>query len=104
MPVKSNMNGFKKLVENAKNLEEKQSVRLEDLMSPEFLAGCSDFQDIEHMFTESGYTVNSKEDFEAIPDEEWEVFIKNNTSFESWEDMQKAAGAEYVRKQMFKGL
>ncbi|KYZ08715.1 MULTISPECIES: hypothetical protein [Vibrio harveyi group] len=104
MPVKSNMDSFEKLAENTRNLQRKKSVKLADLMDSEFLAGCSDFKDLEHMFDESGFIINSKEDFEAIPDEEWEVFITNNTSFESWEDMQKAASAAFVKKQMLKGL
>lgn len=39
-----------------------------------------------------------------IPDQEWEDFIIANTSFESWEDMQKAAAVAVLSKRMHQGL
>ncbi|UKA27827.1 hypothetical protein IHC93_17600 [Photobacterium damselae subsp. damselae] len=104
MPIKSNMDGLKKLEKNARELDGKHQVKLADLMSPDFITSCSNFKDLDHLFSESGFVVESKEDFEAIPDAEWEEFIVRNTSFDSWEEMQKAAGAEYVKKQLLKGL
>ncbi|HGS5218724.1 TPA: hypothetical protein ACMDUP_004473 [Vibrio parahaemolyticus] len=104
MPIKSNNDGLKKLAKNARELDGKRQVKLTDLMTPEFIANCSDFRDLEHLFDESGFVVESKEDFEAIPDAAWEDFIVKNTSFASWEAMQKSAGEEYIKKQLFKGL
>lgn len=103
MPIKSNMDGLKKLEKNARELDGKHQVKLVDLMSPNFITSCSNFKDLDHLFSGSGFIVESKEDFEAIPDTEWEEFIVSNTSFDSWEDMQKSAGAEYIKKQLFKG-
>ena len=67
-------------------------------------SNCSNFNDIEHLFEASGFTVESKEDFEAIPDDKWNEFIVKNTSFNSWEDMQKEAMNLYVKEQLLKGL
>jgi hypothetical protein len=105
MTFKSNNNGgLKKLAKNARELGGKRQVKLTDLMTPEFVSNCSNFRDLEHLFDESGFVVESQEDFKAIPDTVWEEFIVKNTSFDSWEAMQKAAGAEYMKKNLFKGL
>jgi hypothetical protein len=48
----------------------------------------------------SPFKVETKEDFEAIPDDEWNTYIASNTSFESWEEMQHQAAGEYVAKQI----
>jgi hypothetical protein len=104
MPIKSNMSGLKKLAENAKKMHGKNKVKLTDLMTPEFITHCSQFENLEHLFDSSGFKVVSKEDFAAIPDNEWEEFIISNTSFDSWEEMQKTARTAYVKKQLLKGL
>tara|TARA_R100000353_G_scaffold166904_1_gene128671 strand:+ start:1077 stop:1241 length:165 start_codon:yes stop_codon:yes gene_type:complete len=52
------------------------------------------------LFEASGFKVESKEDFESIPDDEWEAFITQNTSFDSWLEMQKAAMAAYTKKKL----
>lgn len=39
-----------------------------------------------------------------IPDDKWNEFIVKNTSFNSWEDMQKEAMNLYVKEQLLKGL
>ncbi len=104
MPVKSNMDGFKKLAKNLKGMDGSNQVQWTDLMTSGFISGCSPYNDLEHFFAASGFEIKSTEDFEAIPDNEWEDFILNNTSFDSWEDMQKTAMKDYVQKQLFKGL
>lgn len=104
MPIKSDMSGLKKLAENAKKMHGTNEVKLTDLMPPEFISNCSQFENIEQLFDSSGFKVESKEDFAAIPDNEWEEFIVSNTSFNSWEEMQKQAMTEYAKKQLFKGI
>lgn len=104
MPVKSNLDGLKKLSKNAKELSETKQVKLNDLMNPNFITGCSNFGNLDELFDAGGFKIESKEDFEAIPDEEWDQFIVNNTSFGSWEEMQKKAVEAYAKSKLFKGL
>lgn len=104
MKIKSNTDGLKKLAKNAEAMSGTSQIKLKDFMTPKFISNCSNFNDIEHLFDESGFAVESKEDFEAIPDDKWNEFIVENTSFDSWEEMQKEAMAIYVKEQLFKGL
>ncbi len=67
------------------------SISFADLFSPDFMANHTNFKTIQDLFKKSGYSVETEEDFKAIPDEEWEDFITENTSFESWKAMQLKA-------------
>jgi len=45
----------------------------------------------------SGFMVESQADFEAIPDEEWDQFVRANSRFSSWEEMLQEAGQEWLK-------
>lgn len=73
-------------------------VSFTDIFPPQFISEHSNFRTIEELFDKSGFKVESAEDFEAIPDNEWETFIIQNTNFSSWEDMQKSAGNSLIQR------
>jgi hypothetical protein len=104
MPVKSNMKGLDKLKKNLENLGETHEVGLSEIMTADFIAACSAFSGLDQLFSASGFKVESAEDFKAIPNNEWEEFIVNNTTFESWKAMQKAALDKHVKSKIFNGL
>ena len=60
----------------------------------------TDFPTIQAMADASGFKIESKEDFEAIPDVEWDVFVRARTRFQTWQDMQSKAGEEYVVRRL----
>lgn len=86
-----------KIQETAKSLDG-SAIPLEELLNPQFLQEFSRFQSLDEMFAASGYNVESSEDFKAIPDEPWDVFIENNTEFSNWSDMSTKAAADYFFK------
>lgn len=102
--MSSNFKGLEKLQQNMQKLSEKTEIKLDELMNPVFVSGCSKFANIEDLFDASGFTVESPEDFAAIPDEEWEKFIVGHTSFSSWEEMQQQAMQHYTKQQLHIGL
>lgn len=83
------------LDEARKNLEKLAAIgdriSFTDMFTPQFISKHSNFETVEDFFQKSGFKIESQSDFEAIPDDEWETFITQNTSFGSWEDMQKSA-------------
>lgn len=103
MSFKSNGN-LDKLRKNLSELSGTSEVKLVDLMNSTFISSCSQFSSLEALIDASDFKVESKEDFEAIPDDEWEVFIKSNTSHDSWLEMQKSALLSYTKNNLFKGL
>lgn len=104
MPVKINRGGLDQLIRNAKEIDGKHQVKLVDLMNPAFISTHSKYTDFDALLAASGFKVDRTEDFSAIPDDEWDVYIKANTDFENWLEMQKTAGAEYMRSKLFRGL
>jgi hypothetical protein len=104
MSVKIDRSGLDKLIKNAKELDGQHQVKLVDLMNPGFISAHSQFSDFDALLAASGFTVESAEDFAAIPDDEWDAFIKASTDFEDWLEMQQKAGAEYVKSKLSSGL
>lgn len=52
------------------------------------------------MADESGFKIESQQDFEAIPDADWDAFVRSRTRFQTWQDMQAKAGEEYVVRRL----
>jgi hypothetical protein len=104
MPVKINMKGLDRLRKNLESLDGTHKVELKEIMTPEFISGCSTFSGLDQLFNASEFKVENAEDFKAIPDNEWEAFIINNTTFESWAAMQKAALDKFMKSKIEEGL
>ena len=88
------------LAERAKRLDGPHDIPIPELLTPSFVAGCSRFVSADEMFQASGFKIESPEDFKAVPDSEWDAFVKNHTSFGSWQEMLGAAGAAWTKKQL----
>lgn len=88
------------LKERAEALQGEQQIAMGDLMTPAFVAGCSSYTSLEELFGVSPFTITSLEDFKAIPVAEWDTFISTHTRFASWEEMQRAAMKEHVRRKL----
>lgn len=83
-----------------KQLDGNHNVPMSELLTPEFLSGCSKFHSLTELFTGSGFSIKSQEDFKAIPDDEWDRFIRLNTSFAGWREMLHAATAAWTKKKL----
>lgn len=92
--------GLDKLSKNLKKLESTNTVRLDNLFNSTFMKKYTDFISIYELFEKSQYEVNTEEDLKNIPDLEWDIYINSVTKFNSWKDMQKLAGQEFIKKQM----
>jgi hypothetical protein len=105
---KFEMKGFDKvqrrlddIAKRASELDGKQqTVPLSELLNNGFIAEHSSFASFDELLAASPFKVATKEDFEAIPDAEWDTYITANTSFGSWEEMQRKAASEYLVKQI----
>lgn len=95
--IKSNGN-LEQLKKNLAEVAGTTQVKLVDLMPSQFVSNCSKFASLEELFQASGFKVESPEDFAAIPDDEWDAFIKENTTYANWLEMQKTAHSEYAAK------
>lgn len=102
MKVTSDFSGLRKLQENLEALHGSHEVPLSEVITAQFVSSHSRFSDFESLLAEIGVT--TKEEFTALPDEDFDVFIAESTDFENWLDMQKKAMTEYARAKLFAGL
>ena len=91
--VKSTGN-LDKLISNLSEMSGSTEVKLADLMNSEFMSKCSEFSSLDEMFETSPFTIESKEDFFAIPDDEWDIFINRSTTYDNWLEMQKVSSSQ----------
>jgi len=91
---------LRNISQRARELDGTQTLPVTDLITSDFIRSYSRFNSANEMFDASGFKIESKEDFEAIPDEAWDTFIKSNTSFSSWREMLERAGAEWAARKI----
>ena len=78
----------------------REGIPLTELLPIDFLRKHTEFESLQDMFQASGFVVESREDFEKIPDDEWDNFVRSHTRFSSWEEMLGAAGEEWVSRKL----
>ena len=91
---------LKDLGRKAQELDGEHEVSLAEFLSPDFMVHNTDFGNAQEMLDESGFEIESQEDFEKIPDPEWDAFITARTRFSSWEEMLTAATGEWTSEQL----
>jgi hypothetical protein len=96
--------GLRRLQENLEGLSETHRAPLTAILSPAFMQHHTRFASFEAMLAASPFSVETAEDFTAIPGDEWDAFVQRVTSFHSWEAMQKEAGVQWVKEQLLKGI
>ncbi|WKY43776.1 hypothetical protein Q5O14_14225 [Eubacteriaceae bacterium ES2] len=60
-------------------------------LSPSFMQAKTTFKNLEVFFQSFGYEVHSQENFDAIPADQLDLLIRNNTRFENFDAFMSAA-------------
>lgn len=93
----------RKLRRFQKNLDELSrttNVSFDDLFTPSFMDKYTNFSSFEGLLTAGGFIVQSQEDFEAIPEDVFDVHISKHTKFKNWKEMLGKAGEEYIARKL----
>lgn len=104
MPIKVRLDGFKKLAENAEKLDGINTVNLAELLNDGFVSSHSNFKSFDDLLSASPFKATTPDEFDAIPNEQWDEYIAKVTNFDSWQDMQKRALDTYIQRKLFDGL
>lgn len=96
-----NTSDMDKLTENLEKSAEQPDksmsmVSFKDLFTPAFMTTYTDFADFNELLKVGKFNVNSLEEFMALLDKEFDVFINEKTKFQNWEEMQSTAVADYL--------
>lgn len=103
--MKFKLEGFDELSRNLQDLQRRAEnltgpVKFDDLFPPEFMRRYTSLKSIDELLAASGRTINSTEDFEAIPGDDWDRVVSTNTQFVSWEEMKARAGQEFATRRL----
>lgn len=91
------------MVKKMEQLGETNAIPMGELLTNDFMKAVSikqNVQSFDDLLAIGGYNIQSQADFEAIPDDEFDVIVSENTSFDTWPDMLSAAMEQYVSNQL----
>ena len=94
------MNGFDELEDSLDSVSGESTVTFGELFAESFMRRHTDFDDIEEFFEESPWTVEDEEDFEEIPEDEFDAYVDDTTMFATWESMLGKAGEKWMADQL----
>ena len=100
--VRLNLDGLKRLQQNAKKLDGEHRVPVTELFTPAFMRRCSRFHSFQDLLAASPVTIRSADDFRRLADADRDAFIRQNTSFRSWQEMVNAASIEWTKTRLFR--
>lgn len=89
-----------KLKESAKELERTKQVSFGELFTESFMKKYTRFSSLDEFFKAGNFVVESQEDFENIPDDEFNKHIKATTKFADWKEMIQEAGNQYALRKL----
>ena len=106
--TKFEMKGLEELSKNLDKITKKleslkeQEVSFSELFPSSFMMKYTQFRTIKEMVEKSPFKIESEEDFRNIPDKEWDNYVKEKTSFQSWDEMINKAEIEYLGEKVQK--
>jgi len=105
--MRAEINGVDDLVDKLEEMEEAalgiegdNEVPVEDLLTPAFMQSHTDVDSFKEFLEESQWDVEGQADLGAIPDDEFDEYVAERTSFPDWETMLGKAGKEWTARQL----
>ena len=85
---------------NARAIDGMNQVPMTEVFPPVFMRRYTDVGTFEELIEVGGFTVNTPEDFKAIPDAEWDAHIAQVTRFPNWQTMLEKGGTEWLTRRI----
>lgn len=89
-----------RLARDVEEFEGTQEVPFDELFPPAFMRQYTDAENIDSFIDQSQWDVESQEDFKAIPENEFDQYVAEQTLFGSWEAMMNKGAEQYVVGQL----
>lgn len=71
-------------------------VPVDEVLHPEFVRSYTEFDSFDDLLAHSRWVVRTTEDFERIPEDEFDEYVDEHTKFDDWETMLSVATREYI--------
>lgn len=100
MKIEFDDSGLKKFQKEIVSISNEMSgeVSFAELFNDAFMQKHTSYRSMDEFFGACG--IKTDDDLYAYPQDKFDDFVRANTAFSSWENMQIAAGEEYVAKQL----
>ena len=85
---------------NVRAIDGTNHVPVTEMFPPAFMRQYTDVGSFEELIEVGGFAVRTPEEFEAIPDAEWDAHIAQVTRFPNWEAMLKKGGTKWMTRQI----
>jgi len=92
------------LVKNAEAIDGVNKITLDELFNTGFMKKRTRFSSTDGLFCSDGISVNSADDLNAILGDEFDQYLRQVTSFSSWNEVVETAYAEWVTIKPFEGV
>ena len=79
--------------EKLNDISKPQQVELQNLLTDNYLSENTTFNNFDEFINKLG--ISTVEEFENYPEDKLDVFIKNHSSVQSWQDLLDGAATEY---------
>lgn len=91
---------LKQMENAAKEMDGVNEYSFEELFPPAFMRKYTSMQTIEEFLDNCGFPANTNEEFEAIPEDDFDIYVRDKTSFSSWENMQEKSAEELIKRRL----
>lgn len=81
-----------------KEINKKQTVPMENIFKPDFLKKYTNFNNFEEFI--GPLNIQTNEDFDKFPEDDLDKYVRNHSSFNSWEEMFEEAASSYLIEQL----
>ncbi|MCT1174455.1 hypothetical protein EFL96_09530 [Lactococcus lactis] len=88
------------MLDKARDLDGENDVIFSDIFTESFLKNHTGFSSLEDFADASRFDWTTPKSFEAIPNDELDIFVRKNSQFNSWEEMLETASSEYIQNQL----
>lgn len=97
MPTFNNLDDLMKAIKK-KTEEATGNVPIDQLLHEGFMKSHTKFNNVQEFFDAFPVKFKTQEEWDSLDNEQKDLFVKENTDFETWNDMFKAAGVEHFKK------
>lgn len=81
-----------KIENNVSKLSKTDNISFDELFTSGFMSKHTNYRSFNEFLSASGFT----QSFEDIPDDDWDTYVSQHSSFTSWEEMLDTAVEQYV--------
>ncbi|MFB9810964.1 hypothetical protein [Haloarcula sebkhae] len=92
--------GSGKLQKRGEELPGRKEATLSELCNPTFMRKYTDFESLEEFASESPWSMESKADFERIPDDPLAEYVNEHTIFADGNEMMRRSAQEVLAERL----